>query len=70
MSTERRRFNKSERIAMFLAADGKCSNEQCGQPLSTGWHGDHVVAWSKGGPTDVKNGQSLCPECNLKKGAK
>jgi 5-methylcytosine-specific restriction endonuclease McrA len=70
MSTERRRFNKSERIAMFLAADGKCSNPECGQDLNPGWHGDHITPWSAGGKTDVINGQALCPDCNLKKGTK
>lgn len=64
----RRRFNKSERVAMYLAADGKC--EECGIELAPSWHGDHVIAHSKGGLTDVKNGQPLCPPCNLKKGAK
>lgn len=27
-----------------------------------------MQAWSKGGPTDVVNGQALCPGCNAKKG--
>lgn len=33
-------------------------------------HFDHVVPWSKGGPTDVVNGQMLSAEENLKKGNK
>lgn len=65
-STERRRFNASERVALYLAADGHCG--RCGDPLEPGWHGDHVVPYSVGGPTDVINGQALCPSCNLKKG--
>jgi superfamily II DNA or RNA helicase len=32
------------------------------------WHADHIVPHSKGGDTDVLNGQALCPTCNLKKG--
>ncbi len=64
----RRRFNKSERAAMYLAADGKC--EECGIQLEPGWHGDHVNPYSKNGITDVINGQALCPPCNLKKGNK
>ncbi|HCA85742.1 MAG TPA: hypothetical protein DEQ61_09735 [Streptomyces sp.] len=63
---DRRRFNTSERVALYLAADGHCS--RCGDPLEPGWHGDHVTPYSAGGPTDVINGQALCPECNLKKG--
>lgn len=65
---ERRRFNRSERAALYLAADGKCC--QCGSDLDFGWHADHVKPHSVGGPTDVTNGQALCPPCNLKKGNK
>lgn len=63
----RRSFNSAERVALFLAADGRCS--RCGGELEPGWHGDHMEPWSKGGPTDVINGQALCPSCNLKKGS-
>ncbi|WP_156994340.1 DEAD/DEAH box helicase family protein [Pseudonocardia acaciae] len=31
-------------------------------------HGDHVVAWSLGGPTSMENLQALCGSCNLRKG--
>lgn len=64
----RRLFNKTERAVLYLAADGKCSNPQCATNLGPGWHGDHVQAWVNGGPTDLINGQALCPDCNLKKG--
>ena len=63
----RRRFNSTERAALYLAADGHCT--QCGAPLEPGWHADHQIPYSAGGPTDVINGQALCPTCNLKKGA-
>ncbi|MBJ6633852.1 DEAD/DEAH box helicase family protein [Streptomyces sp. I5] len=62
----RRAFNSAERVALFLAADGRCT--ACGQELAPSWHGDHIRPWSGGGPTDVTNGQALCPGCNLKKG--
>lgn len=62
----RRRFNSAERVALWLAADGRC--ESCGIELQPGWHADHVNPYSKGGPTDVINGAALCPTCNLKKG--
>lgn len=65
-STDRRRFTSSERAALYLAADGKC--QRCGTPLQPGWHGDHVDPYSAGGPTDLVNGQALCPPCNLEKG--
>lgn len=65
--SERRRFSDSERAALYLAADGRC---ECGAELEPGWHADHMQPHSRGGPTDVINGQALCPPCNLKKGAK
>lgn len=65
---EPRRFNERQRIALYLAQDGKCA--LCGIELSSGWHGDHIHPWSKDGETDVINGQALCPTCNLKKGNK
>ena len=64
----RRRFNSSERVALYLAADGQCQN--CGTELQPGWHGDHITPYSAGGPTDVTNGQALCPTCNLQKGSR
>lgn len=51
---------------MFLAADGHCT--RCGAELEPDWHGDHMRPWSHGGPTDVINGQALCPACNQEKG--
>jgi len=65
--SERRRFNASERAALYLAADGRCAS--CGRELEPGWHADHVHPHSRGGDTDVTNGQALCPPCNLKKGS-
>lgn len=61
-----RRFGGRERVALYLAADGRCS--RCGRDLEPGWHADHVKPYSHGGETDVVNGQALCPDCNLKKG--
>ena len=66
--TQRRVFSDAERAALYLAADGKCSI--CGTELLPGWHADHEDPYSRGGKTDVTNGQALCPTCNLKKGNK
>lgn len=63
---ERRRFNSAQRIALYLAADGRCM--KCGTELGDNWHADHIHPWSQGGPTDVTNGQALCATCNLRKG--
>lgn len=64
--TERRAFSGRERAALWVAAGGKCAI--CSAELSRGWHADHVVPWSRGGETDVMNGQALCPACNMAKG--
>ena len=63
-----RRFSSRQRAALYLAADGNCS--ECGAVLARGWHADHMTPYVAGGPTDVINGQALCPPCNLTKGAK
>ncbi|MFD6363804.1 DEAD/DEAH box helicase family protein, partial [Streptomyces roseolus] len=62
----RRRFNGTERTALYLAADGIC--QSCGTPLEPGWHADHMQPYSASGPTEILNGQALCPTCNLEKG--
>lgn len=67
MEQNTRRFNKSDRAALFLAAGGKCSI--CKVALEPGYHADHVQPFSLGGVTDVVNGQALCPTCNLRKAA-
>lgn len=66
-TTQPRRFNKSQRRALWLASNGRCA--ACGKPLPPGWHADHWEPYVHGGSTDVTNGQALCPECNLLKGA-
>lgn len=64
---ERRRFSTTERVALYLAADGNCRD--CGTPLEDGWHADHKTPYAAGGLTDMANGQALCAACNLKKGS-
>ena len=63
----RRFFNRQEKAAIAANAGWKC--EICAQPLTDGWHADHRIPYSKGGATDVVNGQALCPPCNIKKGS-
>jgi hypothetical protein len=64
----RRLFSHKQREAIYLAANGRC--EQCGTQLEEGWHADHVVPHSKGGPTEITNGAALCSGCNLRKSNK
>lgn len=61
-----RRFSSRQRIALYLATAGRCA--LCGVSLGPDWHADHVQPYSRGGATDVLNGQALCPTCNLRKG--
>lgn len=63
----RRRFNQREKNALYLAAGGCCA--ACGVALAPGWHADHETPFSRGGATDVANGQALCPNCNAIKGS-
>ncbi len=65
---KRRFFSASQKVVLFLQAQGKCL--ECGDPLETGWHADHQLPWSKGGQTQIRNGQALCPTCNLTKSDK
>ena len=38
--------------------------------LDTHIHADHVTAYAKGGKTVTRNGQALCPTCNMSKGSR
>lgn len=64
--TKKRTFSTNQKRALFILADGKC--RVCGKDLPEDWHADHIKPYSRGGKTDIINGQALCPECNLKKG--
>ena len=64
----RRYFSKKQKLILLLLAGSKCT--KCGCRLSLGWHGDHIIPFSVGGQTTIRNGAALCPKCNLKKGNK
>lgn len=63
----RRHFNTKEREVLFIFAGGQC--QVCNKILTDDWQPDHIIPHSKGGETDVSNGQALCKSCNLKKGS-
>ncbi|MEA2128770.1 MAG: endonuclease [Solirubrobacteraceae bacterium] len=63
-----RRFRPAVRVALFLAAGGRCT--ACGTRLDPGWHGDHFVPVRAGGDSAPANGRALCPRCNLAKGGR
>jgi len=64
----KRIFNARQRIALFIRAQGHCLG--CNELLAPSFHADHIMPFSKGGATEVQNGQALCPTCNLKKSDK
>ena len=62
----KRNFDEAQRQVIFRRDKGVC--KMCGKQCEwDAWEADHVVPWSKGGKTEVENGQVLCPSCNSKK---
>ena len=60
-------FTAVQRKDLLQKAESKCAN--CHIELSeTNFHADHIVPRSKGGKSDVKNGQVLCTKCNRVRG--
>ncbi|MBA2704622.1 MAG: HNH endonuclease [Blastocatellia bacterium] len=60
-----RAFSVAQKREIYLRGDGHC--QACGQPLDSDWHADHILPHSRGGRTDIINGQSLCQPCNSRK---
>jgi len=58
------------RFRVFLRDGFRCT--ACGKsPIThpgTELHCDHILPWSKGGPTKMENLKTLCSQCNLGKG--
>lgn len=66
---QRRLFSKDERWTLFAVQFGVCAI--CNKELEEhSFHADHIVPFSKGGKTEISNGQAVCQLCNLSKGAK
>lgn len=65
-----REFSDIEKHSMFEAQDHRCN--LCGKICDSvsDMHADHIIPWFKGGRTELSNGQMLCVDCNLSKGAK
>ena len=67
--SNRRYFSKSQRDQIFFDSKGKC--QKCGTKISyKGFQADHIIPHSKGGKTEIKNGQALCQKCNSSKSNK
>uniref|UniRef100_UPI0024DF62BF polymorphic toxin-type HINT domain-containing protein n=1 Tax=Frigidibacter sp. SD6-1 TaxID=3032581 RepID=UPI0024DF62BF len=57
-----RKFRGSKRADVMCKNGGKCV--RCGKPAT---HADHIWPWSRGGQTEIWNGQPLCAACNFQK---
>jgi len=55
------------RKILLITSGNKC--KKCNKKLNKSYHADHVIPFSKKGPTNIINAQALCSKCNLKKGA-
>lgn len=65
-----REFSNIDKRSMFEAQGHRCNI--CGKICDSvsDMHADHIKPWYKGGRTELSNGQMLCVNCNLSKGAK
>lgn len=68
-----RLFDEYQKRVIFKRADHTCQEPQDSKCLGRTKYGegdaDHIVPWTKGGPTSVDNGQWLCRHCNKVKSA-
>jgi len=63
----RRYFTAAEVTAAWLLQDRRC--RECNRDVPRDLvEGDHIIAWSAGGPTTMENLQVLCIACNRRKG--
>lgn len=66
LKDSKRSFDEAQRQVIFRRDNGICKN--CGIKCEWNeWEADHIIPWSKGGKTEIENGQVLCPTCNATK---
>ncbi len=63
MVDPRRLFTESQARQIVERQNGRCW--KCRAHLQTGFHVHHVIAWGKGGLTEIDNGMALCDGCHL-----
>ena len=67
MKDAQRSFDEAQRQVIYRKNGGVC--QMCGIHCDwDNWEADHIIPWSRGGKTEVNNGQVLCPSCNSSKG--
>jgi 5-methylcytosine-specific restriction endonuclease McrA len=66
-----RGFTHQQKLSVFRRDKGVCQVRIKCKGVKVAWddwHCDHKKPWSKGGKTNVENGQVACTPCNLSKG--
>jgi hypothetical protein len=72
LKDEQRSFTHLQKLTIFRRDQQTCQLKiKCDgiKVFWNDWHCDHKVPHSKGGKSNVENGQVACPACNLAKGA-
>lgn len=71
---ERRLFSRAERIQLFVEGDRLCpfcldegKDPEDARVSWSEWEADHIVRYSEGGNTELKNARILCQEHNRKR---
>lgn len=59
------RLKRSDVSRVYDAQNGECA--ACGSSIADGYHLDHVIPQSRGGPSTLANLQLLCAPCNISK---
>lgn len=67
-----RRFSRQDKAEILRRAGGRCEHHglivgRCEQ--TTSLEADHIIPWSRSGPTSIGNGQALCRRHNRDKRA-
>lgn len=66
LKDSKRNFDEAQRQVIYRRDNGIC--RVCGKKCEwNDWEADHIKPWSKGGKTEIENGQVLCPTCNSSK---